>query len=169
MAGIFSFKCSSCDKVHEGSPSIACQFPDHYAQLSGEERKRLGSAHSDFCQVRDDYFIRTLLEIPIIGVSNPFLWGVWISVSKVNFFHYWDSFDEPTETQSYFGWLSNQLPWYPDALHLQAIATTRLDGNRPTIELEESDHPLALDFHRGISIQRAQEVAEIALHGTTPS
>ena len=165
MAGIFSFKCSSCDKVHEGSPSMAYRFPDHYAQLSEDERKTIGRAESDFCQVRDDYFIRTLLEIPIIGVRDPFVWGVWISVSKENFFRYWDSFNEPTEIDNYFGWLSNQLPCYDDTLGMKAIATTRLDGNRPIIELEESNHPLAVDFHRGISIERAQQIAEIAFHG----
>ena len=144
---------------------MAYRFPDHYAQLSEDERKTVGRAESDFCQVRDDYFIRTLLEIPIIGVGDPFVWGVWISVSKENFFRYWDSFNEPTEIDNYFGWRGNQLPCYDDTLGMKAIATTRLDGDRPMIEFEESDHPLAVDFHRGISSERAQQIAEIAFHG----
>lgn len=40
----------------------------------------------------------------------------------------------------------------------------RAGNERPRIELEESDHPLSLDFHNGISIERAQKIAEIAMH-----
>lgn len=137
VAGTFRFQCSSCHKVHVGSPSVAYRFPDHYAQLTDEERKTIGTAQSDFCQVRDDYFIRTLLEVPIIGAPEPFVWGVWISVSKENFFRYWDSFDDPTEVHTYFGWLCNQLPGHPNTLQLKTVASTRLDGNRPDIWLEE--------------------------------
>jgi hypothetical protein len=163
-AGTFSFLCSSCHEVHEGSPSVAYRFPDHYAQLTDEERKTIGKAQSDFCQVHDDYFIRTLLEIPIFGAHEPFVWGVWMSVSKENFFRYWDSFDDPTEVHTYSGRLCNQLPGYPNTLQLKVVATTRLDGNRPDLTLEQGDHPLAIDFHSGMSKQRAQEIGEITLH-----
>jgi hypothetical protein len=40
----------------------------------------------------------------------------------------------------------------------------RSDGARPYIVLERTDHPLSVDFHEGISIQRAQEIAEAIMH-----
>ena len=166
MAGIFSFKCSSCDEIHEGSPSFGYRFPDHYASLSDEQRASENvRAESEFCQINDDYFIRVCLDIPIVGVENPFVWGVWISLSKENFFSYWDAFNEPDASETYFGWLCNRLSFYPETRGLKTMATTLTDGNRPTLSVEETDHPLAIDFRYGITIARAQEIAEVTMHG----
>jgi hypothetical protein len=39
------------------------------------------------------------------------------------------------------------------------------DGDsRPFIVLEETDHPLSIDYHNGISIAKAQEIAEAIMH-----
>jgi hypothetical protein len=40
----------------------------------------------------------------------------------------------------------------------------RSGGIRPWLELEQTDHPLSIDFHNGITIARAQEIAEYAMH-----
>jgi hypothetical protein len=167
MAGIFSYKCSSCEEIHEGSPNFAFQFPDQYASLSEQERSAKNvHVESDFCNVDENYFIRVCLDIPIVGVEDPFTWGVWVSLKKENFFKYWASFNEPQISERYFGWFCNSLPFYPKTLSLKTMVTTHFDGSRPTIELEEdSDHPLAIDYRSGISIARAQEIAEIAMHG----
>jgi hypothetical protein len=37
-------------------------------------------------------------------------------------------------------------------------------GNRPYLELEATEHPLSQDFHNGLTIARAQEIAEHAMH-----
>lgn len=36
----------------------------------------------------------------------------------------------------------------------------RADGIRPYIELEPTDHPLAVEFREGITMERVQEIAE---------
>jgi hypothetical protein len=40
-------------------------------------------------------FVRACLEIPIHGVSEPFLWGVWVSLSQKNFDRYVTTYDHP--------------------------------------------------------------------------
>jgi hypothetical protein len=35
---------------------------------------------------------------------------------------------------------------------------------RPRIELEPTEHPLAQDFRNGISVSKAQEIAESVMH-----
>ena len=40
----------------------------------------------------------------------------------------------------------------------------REGGSRPLVILERTDLPLSIDFHEGISVARAQEIAEAALH-----
>lgn len=65
---------------------------------------------------------------------------------------------------AYFGWFSNRLPFYPDTINLKTRARPRRDGVRPALELEDIDHPLCIDWHKGIIIERAQQIAEVAVH-----
>lgn len=168
MAAIFSFKCSKCGAIHEGSPSFGFDAPAPYLEQSEEIRDN-GNLGSDLCEYEDQegehYFIRTCLEIPIHGVEEPFLWGVWISVSEKSFFHYVETFDEPDPADHYFGWFCNHLPYYEDTYALKVQVHPRTGGLRPYLELEDTPHPLAVDARQGISIERAQEIAEYVLHG----
>lgn len=47
------------------------------------------------------------------------------------------------------------------------LGIVNADGERPTLELEPSDHPLSIDYYNGISWQKAVEIAEAAMHGDT--
>jgi hypothetical protein len=143
MAGIFSFKCSCCGKIHEGSPSYGFRAPDPFLE---------------------HFFIRACIEVPIHGVSEPFLWGVWVSLSQKNFDRYVATYDQPDPSDSYFGWLCNQLPYYERTHSLKTSVHPREGGSRPSVILERTGHPLSVDFHEGISVARAQEIAEAAMH-----
>ncbi|PPD17625.1 MAG: hypothetical protein CTY18_07100 [Methylomonas sp.] len=167
MAGIFSFKCSSCDKIHEGSPSFGFNAPDPYLQQP-KEVQDAGELTGNTCQYKDEegehYFIRVCLEVPIHGVSEPFLWGVWVSLSQRNFNRYLVTFDSPDTNDCYFGWLCNYLPYYPNTFALKTQVHPSIGNIHPSIELEQTNHPLAIDFHEGISIQKAQEIATQIMH-----
>ncbi|HEY3791045.1 MAG TPA: DUF2199 domain-containing protein [Bradyrhizobium sp.] len=60
--------------------------PWQYHTLSKDQRVDLARLSQDVCIIKDtdhlDYFVRVCLEIPISGVDQPHLWGVWISVSE---------------------------------------------------------------------------------------
>lgn len=165
MTAIFSFRCTSCNNVHEGSPSFSFNAPFQYNALSDFEKSE---AHlgSDLCYIEDDRFIRVCLEIPIIGVEQPFMWGVWVSLSQNNFERYRDAYEEPVETDEYFGWFCNVLPFYPDTLNLKTSVRPRIGNMRPYLLLEPTEHPLSMDFANGISIRRAQEIAEHVMHSS---
>jgi hypothetical protein len=167
VAAIFSFTCSSCGEVHEGSPGFSFAAPAPYLEQP-EQVQQAGKLNSDLCKYSDEdgphYFIRVCLEIPIHGHEDPFIWGVWVSLSEKSFARYVETYEEPVVTESYFGWLCNYLPYYPDTYALKTMAHPRPDGTRPYIVLEESDHPLCYDFHNGLSIARAQEIAETFMH-----
>lgn len=167
MAGIFSFKCSCCGEVHEGSPSFGFRAPDPYLEQS-ESIQNEGKLGGDLCTYKDEdgqhYFARVVLEIPIHGVSDPFLWGVWVSLSEKSYLRYVETYDEPVLSESYFGWFSNYLPYYESTYALETTVYPRPDGQRPYIMLHESKHPLYRDFKNGISISKAQEIAEKCMH-----
>jgi hypothetical protein len=167
VGAIFSYKCSSCSKIHEGSPSFAFRGPDPYLEQPQEVRDA-GRLDSDYCVYEDEdgphFFIRVCLEIPIHGVEAPFLWGVWASVSKQNFHRYADTFSTPDTADSYFAYLCNYLPYYEKTYALKAQVRPRENPHRPRLTLERTDHPLSVDFHEGITIERAQQIAEAAVH-----
>ena len=98
MAAIFSFKCTSCGEIHEGSPSFAFKAPDPWVEQSDEIREN-GKLGEDFCYYEDadglHYFARVIIEIPIHGIEEGFMWGVWVSLSKESYTHYFEHFDEP--------------------------------------------------------------------------
>jgi hypothetical protein len=167
MSAIFSFKCSCCGKIHEGSPSCGFRAPDPYLEQTREVQEA-GSLSSELCRYTDadgeHFFVRACLEVPIHGVSEPFVWGVWVSLSQKSFDRYVETYDQPDISESYFGWLSNYLPYYPKTYALKTRVHPRAGRIRPFLIPERTEHPLTVDFHEGIAISRAQEIAEVAMH-----
>jgi hypothetical protein len=123
---------------------------------------------SDTCTITDaegtNYFIRVVVEIPIHGITEPFMWGVWVSLSKASFDRYRATWDEPDETDAYFGWFCNRLPYYPDTIGLKTTVHPRKGGVRPYLTIERNGHLLAEHLANGISVQQAQQIAERVLH-----
>ena len=66
----------------------------------------------------------------------------------------------------YFGWLCTKIPGYPDSVFLKTMVHQREVGARPYVELEASDHPLAVDQRAGIDRQRLRDIVVKLLHET---
>jgi hypothetical protein len=64
----------------------------------------------------------------------------------------------------YFGWLSASLKTYPDIENLKTMVHLRDGGLRPYIELEPTDHSLALEQRTGISVERVAELFAAYMH-----
>ncbi len=158
---LFKYKCATCGETHEGSPSFSFPSPLDFEKKLDKNNENLSS---DFYTTEDDYFIRTILEIPIIGSNEPFMWGVWVSQSKENFNFYFEHFNDDLLGRETFGWFSNKLPYYKSTLSLKTMASFQNNGERPKLHLEESDHELSKDFHNGISIDKAIKIATVAMH-----
>ncbi len=148
------YRCSTCKKMHTGLPDLGFASPHQYEGLSKAERRKLAKLSHDFCQIEDDRFIRAVLDVPIVGTNECFGWGVWVSLSQRNFDRYAELFheDPPAGEGPYFGWLCNQVPSYPDTLNLKTQVHLRSAKHRPRIELEPTDHPLAVHQREGISL-----------------
>jgi len=109
----------------------------------------------------EDIFVRGCLEIPIIGQQDSFIYGVWESVSKASFariVELWGASIIENEPPK-FGWLCNNISLYPTTLSLKTNLHLHGGGKRPSIELEPTDHPLAVEQRQGISIKRVEEIA----------
>jgi hypothetical protein len=122
---------------------------------------------SDQCVIGGEHlFVKGLIEIPVIG-GDVFSWAAWVSLSPQNFFRMSDLWETSGREQEppYFGWLATELYLYePSTLNLKTNVHTRPVGERPFIELEPTDHPLAVEQRTGITPERVQWIAEQLVH-----
>ncbi|MEL6977929.1 MAG: DUF2199 domain-containing protein [Pseudomonadota bacterium] len=173
----FEFTCAVCGDTHRGAPSFCFREPPQIARLSDAEKDARVRLSDDLCRLRalgdgeeDAFFIRVTLEIPIHGSEAPFLWGVWVSQSAESFARYLKTFDDDQSGDSSFGWLVDTLPGYrrrTDNGALENLACDVFWGSerrRPTIRIQECDHPLFFDQRDGVSVERAIALAQLALH-----
>lgn len=58
----------------------------------------------------------------------------------------------------FFGWLNSSLSPYPETLNLKTHVHLRNNGILPFIQLEPTDHPLAVEQHEGITMARVGEL-----------
>jgi hypothetical protein len=135
--------------------------------LAADEASELGD---ELCVIAGEHcFIRGRLVIPVVDgpPGAEFDWGVWVSLSRDNFeraISLWTEAGREDEPP-YFGWLSSDLPLYqPSTLNLKTHVLTQPVGQRPLIELEPTNHPLAVEQRGGIHLARVQEIAEAVLH-----
>jgi hypothetical protein len=142
--------------------------PVYWFAIGPDERERRCQLSSDQCIIDEQhFFIVGNLEIPVLGLDEKFSWDVWVSLSAKNFARACELWEQPGREAEpgYFGWLGTALPGYPDTVNLKTRVHTRAVGRRPLIELEPTDHPLAVEQREGITRERVQEIAELVLHG----
>ena len=150
--------CADCGEAHDELPAATISAPVYWEEASEEERIRDFELTADTCVWKEEhFFVRGVLEVPLVDREGSFDFGVWSSLSRENFELYTalgDSSDqEPLEAM--FGWFSNRLPLYPDTLNLKCMVHPRRGGLRPLLELEPTDHPLAAQQRDGIAFADA--------------
>lgn len=149
-------------------PTFGAGAPVSYYAIPEAERDSRCDLGSDACVIDDKhFFVRGCVEIPVHGHSDPFVWGVWTSLSQENFDAWVRVFGEASRSHigPFFGWLNALLKPYPDTMNLKTMVHLRDEGIRPYIELEPTDHPLAIEQRQGISVARAAEIYSMMVHG----
>ncbi|MGE7885273.1 DUF2199 domain-containing protein [Bacillus sp. NPDC094077] len=137
--------------------------PYYYYEVEPHERKSRFNLTSDTCIMDNEYyFIRGCLEIPILNYPETFIWDVWVSISEENYqkvIKGWNERDIENE-EPYFGWLSTSIPGYPETLNLKTNIHIMEIGIKPFIELEPTEHPLAIEKRKGITFDRVRKIRE---------
>jgi hypothetical protein len=164
------YQCRGCGEWHDELPlHYGAAAPLAYFGVPYDERDARCELNRDLCVIDGQhFFIVGNLEIPVTGLDDEkFSWDVWVSLSRDNFIRAHEVWNDPDRSSEppYFGWLSTRLPGYPDTINLKTHVHTREIGRRPFVELEPTDHPLAVEQRTGITWERVQEIAELVLHG----
>ena len=162
------YRCRICGELHDELPlHYGAVAPFVYYDVPEAERESRVLLTSDQCVIDDEhFFVVGNIDIPVTGHDQLFSWDVWVSLSRANFtraHQLWTTAGRESEPP-YFGWLSTRLPGYPETLLLKTRVHTREVGRRPLVELEATDHPLAVEQRTGITWDRVQEIAELVLH-----
>jgi hypothetical protein len=133
------------------------------------ERTTRGELGSDDCVIdKSSFFVRGCLEIPVHGAAEPLVWGVWVSLSGQSFRTWVEVFGREHRSAAgpFFGWLNARLKPYPDTTNLKTRVHLRDRGVRPWVELEATDHPIAVEQRHGITVDRVAEIYRIMMHST---
>src|SRR5688500_5774568 len=139
------YHCRRYGEYHDELPmSYGADAPEPYYDVAPEDRARRCDATEDQCVIDEEhFFVRGSTEVPVEDGPGPFVWGVWVSLSRRNFLRaseLWRAEGRETEPP-YFGWLCTRIPCYPDTLFLKTNVHTRAVGLRPLIKLEPTEHP----------------------------
>jgi len=167
------WKCDGCEEWHHG-PCLDFGFTSpYYWTDEDDEKNEVDSFESDSSRLPatlltedicvwngEHYFIRGTIHLPIIGTTETLRWGVWGSLSREHFEKVVTMIDDPARVDlpPMFSWLSNQIADYPDTLNLKMYAHIQELNQRPIFELEPTDHPLAQEYHHGITPERVKEI-----------
>src|SRR5882724_2973897 len=85
-----SYRCSTCGELHKGLPDLGIDRPDYYWLVPEEERTTRIELTSDTCVIdNEDYFIRGVIEIPLVGQSEKFCFGFGYRRSMKTSRHIW--------------------------------------------------------------------------------
>ncbi|PZG22229.1 DUF2199 domain-containing protein [Nonomuraea aridisoli] len=166
MSNDLGFTCSCCGQRHDGLPlAYSTEAPVYWTpEMADDPDSELSS---DQCVIQGQaFFMRGTIEIPVTDLGETLSWGVWVSLSPEKYARAGELWETPGRENEppYFGWLSTALPTYPPTINLKTNLHIRPVGQRPLIELEPTDHPLAVEQRNGITLARVQQIAETLLH-----
>jgi hypothetical protein len=158
----YGYVCRCCGERHDELPfSFHAEAPAYWKRRLALHRR--SSLTDELCVIRGrHFFIRGLVRLPVRDAEADFDWGVWVSLSEASFRRTVELWEQPGREAEppMFGWFSTELPVYaPSTINLKTMVHTRPVGERPLLELEPTDHPLAVEQREGIDLARVRELA----------
>ena len=164
-----SYQCKTCGATHPERPTcFGAQMPAVAAQLNEEDRERRVEISSDQCIVDNEhFFVLGTLDFPVQGSDEVVRWLVWSTLSQPNFeraSELWETSGRESEPP-YFGWLSNQIPGFPDSLNVKLLVHTEPLGFRPRLEVLDEGHPIWSAQRNGITSEQADKLIHVAQFG----
>lgn len=162
-----SYQCRTCGQIHDGPPfSWNFGAPAGWEVTTDPTSRCWGELYDEqailHCQHETSFFMLGNIWLPVVDADEDFSFTVWVSLSEQSFERAIERWDDPqrTDEPAYFGWLSSVVPDYPATMKLMINLHTQPLGVRPHVELEPTDHPLAVEQREGITVARVIEIAE---------
>lgn len=146
-------KCSQCGEKHDLiDMEVAFGMPDDYFGLEEDERNSRGKITSDFCQLDDRYFVRSVIPIPVLDRTEIYCWGIWVELSKDDFektYNTWEDADV-SHVPKLMGKLANDLHEYENIIGIEGELQLKADS-RPFFYITK-ESALRSDQTDGITV-----------------
>ncbi|QNI36428.1 DUF2199 domain-containing protein [Edaphobacter albus] len=165
------FACTVCGQRHELPLQYSVNAPQAVLAVPPEERDRRIVMTPDQCVIDGkDFYLRGRILLPILDSAEPFVWGVWAEVSPKSFLRANELWNTPGRENepSFPGWLNSDIFLFGSTLNLEVNIHTQPVGERPQFTISDPNHPLAIEQRNGITLERAEEIAEMILHHGEP-
>ncbi len=155
---MFSFKSPYGTEIHHELPDIGFEAPDQYLSLSETEQQQ-AFLSDELSIVAGQYFVRTVLLLPIQGTLQDFGWGVWAQVEKDDYLDYQNYLESPqSATKSLIiGRLANRIEALPDTLGLEVRLEFQDPAQRPQLKLLDGQHDLNQYQKQGVELSLVLE------------
>jgi hypothetical protein len=166
------FACTECGEWHDELPlQYSFKHPRAIMDVPPAEREQRIVITPDQCVVdNSSFYLRGRILIPITGLDDPFVWGVWAEVGPTDFIRVNDRWHTPGRENDppFPGYLDSEIFIFGNTINLQVNVQTQVVGERPRFTIADPSHPLAIEQRNGITLERAQEIAEMVLHRSQP-
>ncbi|MBN9672187.1 DUF2199 domain-containing protein [Roseibium aggregatum] len=170
-AEVFSFVCNCCGKEHVGIPAYGYDMPVDYFDIPVMDRGKRAVLGTDTCVIdRERYYIKGILDIPIVGYDEPITWGLWAKVTEADYAQYRKLLGLDGSAFQATGKIDVTMPGYNELDKAGQTYALRCDlvgqpvGLRPRILLHPVSHRLFVDCSLGVSPERASELIAFMPH-----
>jgi len=162
------FECRICGEHHDVLPlSYSVKAPKAVLGIAADELEKRVVITPDQCVIDGkNFYLRGRIPVPIIGLDEPFIWGVWAEIGPKDFIRtikQW-KVEGREAMQPFPGWLDSEISIFGDTINVEVDVWTQRVGRRPHFILTDQDHPLALEQRDGMTLLRAEQIAEQMLH-----
>ena len=162
------FACTECGEWHGELPlQYSFKAPRAIVNVPLDQREERVVITPDQCVIDNrDFYLRGRILLPIVGRQDPFVWGVWAEVSPASFIRanqLWHTAGRENEPP-FSGWLNSEIFIFGDTINLELDVHTQPVGHRPQFTVSDPRHALGVEQRSGITLERAQEIAEMILH-----
>ena len=152
-------KCGCCGKeAGDFTFDKTYQMPDVIWNLDEAVRAERAAIHGDFCRLNDDYVLRGMVYLPLIGADRCFGWGLWAEVGKEEFFNYFENYENDNSSSSPFvGRMANSIPFYSETNGIALNIKLGDETLRPIFYGTEQGHLLFKEQNSDVNLERVHD------------
>lgn len=158
------FDCQVCGRHHPVLPlSYSVKVPLAALAVPRSEWEARVVLSPDQCVIDERFhYVRGRFAVPVHGLAEPFIWGVWAWLRPQDFFRSNQLWSDPARVDEppYAALLNSALPRYGDTVNLPVQVQSMPVGRRPHFSPADAAHPLAAEQRDGIGMDRVVAIAE---------
>jgi hypothetical protein len=145
--------CATCGHEHiEWPPGFGFDRPDAVFAMDAKARRKRVLDYDEYCCIDGERaFLHGVLELPVVGVPEPWAIDIWIEVDDATFRRFLDAcLVDASGSAPFAGRIANAIDGFPDALGTLVDGAFGPPGQRPRLRVVGDDTSLGRAQHAGL-------------------